>query len=218
MAQDFLWQGGDRVMFLGDAPTDDPLGYVRLIPDMVAARYPERRISFLPRGVGGNRVGDVLERLEHDVLAGPQLPTWVLVSVGVNDVVHGAAGTPLGRFVDLYSSLLQRLRADTGATLVVLTTPPIGEELDNPQNQALAGYNDAITGLGFQFGAQTINVNQVFQETMHRAQAVDPNLHFTIDNVRLTTVGNYLMAITILGAHYFALPMAKPGGGLAKAA
>jgi lysophospholipase L1-like esterase len=218
MAQDFLWQDGDRVMFLGDAASDDPQGYVRLIPEMVAARYPERRIVFQSRGMGGNRVGDMLARLDRDVLTGIEQPTWIVLSVGINDVFHGAAGTPLGRFVDAYAALLQRLRSETGARLLVLTTTPIGEELDNAQNAALTGYNDAIAAIGFQYGAQVVHVNQVFQESMHRAQATGAGIRFTVDNVHLTPVGHYLLALTLLGALYFALPMAKPGGGLARAA
>lgn len=205
MALDFDWQDGDRVMFLGDSGTDDPQSYTRLVPAMVTARYPERQLDYLPRGIGGDRIDSLLRRLDADVFRNDLLPTWIVLSVGTNDVWHGGSGTPLGRFHELYHELLLRL-ADTKATVLCLTTTVIGEELENPQNQALTGYNDAIRAIAFEHGAQVVDVNTVLREAITRAQARNPDFRFTIDNIRLGIPGNYLVAMTLLGTLHFALP------------
>lgn len=204
MAQNFAWNDGERVMFLGDSLTEDPQGYTRLGPALVTARYPELDIAYLPRGVGGNRVGDLLERLDRDVFGAERLPTWISISIGINDVQHGAAGTPLGRFRDLYTAVLARLK-DTDARLACFTTTVIGEELDNPQNAALAGYNDVIRELAFQHGATVVEMNVAFHDAISRAQSRDPEFHFTTDGVHLNSVGSYLMTLILLRALHFAV-------------
>ncbi|MHB9133064.1 MAG: SGNH/GDSL hydrolase family protein [Armatimonadota bacterium] len=205
MAQDFIWQDGERVMFIGDSTMEDPQGYTRLVPTMVTARYPERAITYIPRGVGGNRIGDLLERIDRDILNGSPLPTWIVIDIGINDVQDGAnTGTPLGRFRELYSALLQRLK-DTGANLMCLTTTVIGEELGNEMNRKLVGYNDAIREIAFQQGAQVVDVNTVFQDAIRRAQARNPNFRYTTDGRHLDAYGQYLVAEILLGALHFKL-------------
>lgn len=210
MALEFSWADGERVMFIGDSVTEDPLGYTRIIPALVSARYPERRIEYYPRGVGGNRVGDLLERLEPDLLGNLHLPTWVGVSIGLNDAGDAGDSTPLGRFQELYESLIQRL-LDWKARLVCLTTTVKGEDQDSKDNRTLAGYNDAIRAIAFKYGAELVDVNQAFHAAIRRAQAVNPAFRYTIDGVRLNVYGNYLMAITILQSLHFSLRQEEGG-------
>lgn len=204
MAQDFAWNDGERVMFLGDSITEDPDGYTRLVPAMVTARYPELAIEYLPRGVGGNRVGDLLERLDRDVFTTEQLPTWISISIGVNDVWHDSTGTPLGRFRDLYTAVLGRLK-DTGARLVCFTTSVISEDLENEKNAALAGYNDAIREIAFAQGAEVVEMYDTFIDAIQRAQARDPEFRFTTDGVHMNTAGRYLMTLTLLQTLHYSL-------------
>ncbi|MHB0935644.1 MAG: GDSL-type esterase/lipase family protein [Armatimonadota bacterium] len=206
MALDFSWVDGDRVMFIGDMVTEDPLGYTRLIPAMVTARYPERRIEYYPRGVGGNRVGDLVERLESDLLGNMPSPSWVGVSIGLNDVQQGATGTPPGRFQELYAELLERL-ATWKARVVCMTTTVKGEDLQNEDNQRLMIYNDAIRTVAFQHGADVVDVNQAFHVAIRQAQAVNPDFRYTIDGERLNVYGNYLLAFVILQSLNFSLRM-----------
>jgi len=204
MALNFSWADGERVLFIGDSITDDPLGYTRIIPAIVTARYPERRIDYNARGVGGNRIGDLLMRLAPDLLGDMPRPTWVSVSIGLNDVGDGAAGTPLGRFHELYEELLSRI-IEWKVRLACLTTTVKGEDLDNKDNQALIGYNETIRSVAFEHGADLVDVNQAFHIAIRRAQAVNPEFRYTIDGVRLNVYGNYLMAITLLQSLHLSL-------------
>ena len=204
MALDFDWQDGERVMFLGDSIMEDPQGYIRLVPAMVTARYPERLIDFSLRGIGGNRIGDLLERLDRDILDSEPAPSWISIGVGLNDVEARGIGTPLGRFREAYRELLLRL-ADTKAKLVCLTTTVRGEELDSADNKALAGYNEAIREIAFAQGAQVVDVQAAFQDAIRRAQARDPDFRFTVDGVHLNASGNALLTLTLLKGIHFAL-------------
>ncbi|HEX2952260.1 MAG TPA: SGNH/GDSL hydrolase family protein [Armatimonadota bacterium] len=204
MALDFTWQDGDRVMFIGDSITEDPQGYTHLVPTMVTARYPDRQIEYFPRGMGGNRIGDIFERIEGDILGNEQPPTWIALSLGINDVWHGATGTPPGRFRDLYDAMITQLSA-TKAAIACMTTTVIGEELDNEQNTALGSYNDIIREVAAARGAQLIDVNAAFRNAIQLAQARNPRFRFTTDDVHLNTYGQYLMSMVILASLNFAM-------------
>ncbi len=204
MALDFSWQDGDRVLFLGDSLTEDAQGYARLVPDMVTARYPERHIVFIPRGVGGDRISELSGRLDRDVFDNDPLPNWITVSLGINDVFHEASGTQIGRFRALYDEILKRLLASK-ARLLCLTTTVIGEELENKSNTILAQYNDAIREIAFANGAMVVDMNVAFHDALQRAQARTPDFRYTTDGVHMNSYGSLLMAMTLLKALHFSL-------------
>src|SRR5690349_14918004 len=78
------------LLFIGDSITDagrrdDPQGlgwgYVRLIAETYAARGDRRPI--VNRGIGGDRIGDLRDRWQADVME--LEPSILTVYVGVND-------------------------------------------------------------------------------------------------------------------------------------
>ena len=69
------------------------------------------RVRCINAGIGGNKVGDMLERVGDDVIA--HNPDWVTVSVGINDVWHGINGTPIDVFKEKYDELIRRLMDQT---------------------------------------------------------------------------------------------------------
>ena len=89
----FLLKDGQLVLFQGDSITDmardrgepDSLGggYPHLLAPWIAAEFPERKIRFLNRGVGGNRVVDLQNRWRKDCL--DLKPDWLSILIGVND-------------------------------------------------------------------------------------------------------------------------------------
>ncbi len=96
--KDLIFTDGDRVVFAGDSVTDmgsaqpvgeglfDNLGhsYVRIIDNMLAAYYPERKIRITNSGISGNRSSELLARWDRDVLS--LRPDWVSICIGINDV------------------------------------------------------------------------------------------------------------------------------------
>ncbi len=88
----------DRIVFAGDSVTDmgsmQPVGeglfdnvgrsYVRVIENMLAAKYPEIRIRVTNSGISGNTSRDLLDRFDRDVVC--LNPDWVSICIGINDV------------------------------------------------------------------------------------------------------------------------------------
>ncbi len=90
---EFLFQHGQKVLFIGDSITDcgrraehAPFGagYVKLAIDLITARYPDRHITYLNEGIGGNTVEDLHARWHDDVLV--HQPHWLSVKIGINDL------------------------------------------------------------------------------------------------------------------------------------
>jgi len=209
--QDFTWRDGERVMFLGDSLLSDEHGYAHLIEEMVAARYPDLNITYMVHDMGGNRISDVFERLDRDVFDGAPSPTWIGVELGLNDIWHNASGTPIGRFRDLYGTVLRRL-LDTKATVVAYTTTVIGEELENESNREIAYYNDAIREIAFGLGIPVVDMNAAFRDGLQQAQSRGLlDFYYTIDGMHLNERGTMLAAMMILRSLNFSLPTLNYG-------
>ena len=65
------FEEGTTMLFIGDSITDcgrrgaeAPLGsgYVRTFTELVTSRWPERNVSWINKGISGNRVSDLRER------------------------------------------------------------------------------------------------------------------------------------------------------------
>lgn len=93
-----IFEDMDRIVFAGDSVTDmgsvNPVGeglfdnlgngYVRMIENLLAAKYPQIHLRITNSGVAGNTSRDLLSRWDRDVRA--LNPQWVSICIGVNDV------------------------------------------------------------------------------------------------------------------------------------
>lgn len=93
-----IFENMDRIIFAGDSVTDmgseQPVGeglfdnvgrsYVRVIENMLAVYYPERKIRITNSGTSGNTSRDLLARFDRDVVS--LNPDWVSICIGINDV------------------------------------------------------------------------------------------------------------------------------------
>jgi acyl-CoA thioesterase I len=88
-----LFKPNSRVLFQGDSITEcgrdaaNPaslgIGYVFNIAEFYTEHYPKSNITFLNRGVGGNRVRDLKARWQTDTI--DLKPDWVSILIGIND-------------------------------------------------------------------------------------------------------------------------------------
>ncbi len=203
-------RNGDRICFLGDSITAADPGYTRLTAALLTALRPDLELEFLYAGISGNRVGDLLERLERSVLR--HRPTVVTVSIGVNDVwhrySHASGGTSDDAFPVAYRELCDRLEA-SGARAVLLTPTVIGEDEQVPANRDLA----RLVGVQRQVAAERhlplADMNRVFwqaiaarRQTLARERwPLGPEggtRFFTTDGVHMNSSGNALMAAVLL--------------------
>ena len=57
---------------------------MRLFTELATARFPERRVRYINKGIGGNRVTDLADRWQDDVLY--HRPDRLSVKIGINDL------------------------------------------------------------------------------------------------------------------------------------
>ena len=189
-----------RIIFLGDSITEagaNPGGYVTLVADSLQTLDAE--IEVLGAGISGNKVPDLLARLDEDVLA--HEPTHVVIYIGINDVWHHfefdhVTGTDPETFEEGLGELINRVE-ESGATVLLCTPSVIGEdtESDAEVNQRLAEYAQLTRGV-----AQEKEVHLCDLRASLEAYLVDQNEDkiydgiLTTDGVHLNAAGNRFVA------------------------
>ena len=119
------------VLFQGDSVTDCGReygndaslggGYANLIAAEIGRAYPDRGITFLNRGISGNRVVDLQRRWEVDCL--DLKPTWVSILIGINDTwrrYDQNDPTSTEEYYNGYRKLLQRTKDSVDANFILL--------------------------------------------------------------------------------------------------
>lgn len=134
----------DHLVFFGDSITEwgrdknnpESLGngYVSLVVADILEHHPDLKLQFFNRGIGGNKVQDLVDRVE-DCLSCQ--PAALVLMVGINDVWHlvGKDGfaslAEQKRFETTYRKLLQTLK-DAGIDRILLMEPYV---LDYPEDR-----------------------------------------------------------------------------------
>jgi lysophospholipase L1-like esterase len=207
-------RSGDRVLFLGDSITDaggisrewssepfDGPGWLSRISRQVAGN-PDLQLQLVNRGIGGNRVPDLLGRLQADVLDAD--PTVVVLYIGINDVWHtmSGGGTDEDGYVQGLARLVRTLR-EAGIRVLLCTPSVIGEkqEGENELDDLLARYTDISRRTAAELDVPLCDLSSAFREwlTQHNQGNVASGL-LTTDGVHLTDEGNRLLAETVAGA------------------
>lgn len=207
----FMIGDGQTLACLGDSITEAQDGYVTVMANLMAAVYPERRIQVINCGISGNKAPDMLTRLAADVIS--RDPDWVTVNVGINDVWHGffdfeqgnpisggggPNGVPLTTYEPVLREIVGRLLSASRANVLLVTPTVIGEDQDAPENQVLQGYVEAMERVARETGVRLCPMRQAFQDALRRGKQADPTYSLTMDGVHMNTVGNHVMAVTIL--------------------
>jgi lysophospholipase L1-like esterase len=127
-----ILQPNDHVLFYGDSITDAGRnreatglaglgnGYAMLTASRLLAQLPDWNLQFSNTGVSGNRVYNLEERLDNDVLA--LNPTIVSILIGINDTwrrYDSNTPSPIEEFKSCYHRLLTRLK-DRDIRVVIL--------------------------------------------------------------------------------------------------
>jgi len=78
-----VFKGGDTITFVGDSITH--MGYYgKFVEQYYATRFPNMRVDFRNKGIGGNQASDLLKRMDRDILDAPS-DVFTLM-IGMNDV------------------------------------------------------------------------------------------------------------------------------------
>ncbi len=193
---------GARILFQGDSITDgnrgrnaDPNhilghGYQFIIASKYGAELAERHLTFLNRGISGNRVSDLAGRWQKDTL--DLKPDVLSILIGINDLCFGVSA-------EQYDQRYDQLLADTVKALpntrLVLCEPfglPAGERKNTwEDHRAQIAARDAIVNrLGEKYHAPVVHFQKMFEGATNRA----PADYWIWDGVHPTYSGHQLMA------------------------
>ena len=203
----FLFESGDKVLFIGDSITDcgrrdahAPLGhgYVRKITELITAKYPEHRITYVNKGISGDIVEGLEIRWDLDVI--DEKPEWLSVKIGINNASRQhTAGVSTADYLpiweDCYRRILTRAKTELDASLFLFEIFYIAEDVETPRPLDVDAYNASIHQLAEEFNARLIPTSTAFAN----AVAARPGaLWTTQDGVHPNAEGHTLMALEFL--------------------
>jgi lysophospholipase L1-like esterase len=127
--------------------------------EMLSDRFTGAGVEFINAGINGNLAYNLLQRLDSIIACRPDIVTLL---IGTNDV----NATFSQEWEDLYRKeqnlperptlawyrhnverIVDRLRAETQAEIVLLDLPMLGEDLTSPINQTVRQYNVALRAI-----------------------------------------------------------------------
>ncbi|WP_067474338.1 SGNH/GDSL hydrolase family protein [Actinomadura hibisca] len=161
-----------RIACLGDSLTRAQFSFDYL--DLLGRRHPSSDVQFARFGVNGDFAYNLLQRLDA-VVTNP--PDVITVLIGTNDARASLADYPVeqvmkrkrlperpsaGWFQQCLEAVVARLRAETDATIGLLSIPMLGQQLDGPAAQASQAYSRMI--------AEVAAANEVAYLPLHERQ------------------------------------------------
>jgi isoamyl acetate esterase len=220
-AKDVPLKKGEVLVFLGDSITQfgaQPNGYCRLVGDAIAKSHADLEVKPVYAGVGGNKVPNLQQRLDRDVLA--QKPTVVFIYIGINDVWHYEmrAGTPKDVYEAGLRDLLKKIK-DAGAVVVLATPSVIYERTDGSNASAdktynwdkmLEEYSEISRKVAADNDLQLCDLHKAFVEYLKKNNTDNKDRGvLTQDGVHLNPAGNKFVADQVSDAIIAALKKRK---------
>ena len=129
-----MFEDGQVVLFQGDSVTDCGRNYSDMAslgggyPEMVAQKYqllfPGSKVTFINKGISGNRVKNLLTRYEEDFKA--IKPDFLSILIGINDTwrrYDNNDPTSTESFEETYRELLTRIKTDMPSCKILIIEP-----------------------------------------------------------------------------------------------
>ena len=176
----FQLKDGETVLLIGDSITDcgrraqeAPLGngYVRIFSEWATAAHPDRRIRYVNKGIGGNRITDLKNRWKDDVL--DQEFQWLTIMIGINDCASHIMSAPNAvnpeLFAEIYDELLGRTTAEHPCNIVLLdpffiSRDETGNSMRSEFLQALPSYIGTVHRMSKKYKTRLVRTQDAFQK------------------------------------------------------
>ncbi|MEK3767400.1 SGNH/GDSL hydrolase family protein [Paenibacillus sp. FSL R5-0887] len=197
-----IFQQNDVILFQGDSITDwgrnheDAsslgVGYAMMVAARLGYLYPEKNLTFINRGIGGNRIVDLQGRWDKDCL--DLKPTWVSIYIGINDTWRrfdsGEETTP-EQFEASYRDLIERTQKSLDAKLVLIEpfVLPVPEDR-RTWRQDLDPKIHIVRELAREYGAPLVPLDGLFAAASVKAEPA----YWAYDGVHPTPAGHALIA------------------------
>ncbi|GGH05557.1 hypothetical protein GCM10007415_47430 [Parapedobacter pyrenivorans] len=208
----------DRVVFLGNSITDGG-HYHSYIGLYYMTRFPAMNLSILNAGIGGDRVIEMVKRLDGDVFS--KRPTVLVTTFGMNDSGYFEyngdepdkfADEKVKESYDAYQEMEKRYKQIPGIRIVLMGSSPYDEGAIIKDNTPFKGKNDAMLRIvDFQKASAQSNhweffdLNQPMTQLNQHIQQQDST--FTLcggDRIHPDNDGHMVMAYLFLKAQGFA--------------
>lgn len=195
-----------KIVFFGDSITDCGrdredikslgTGYVKILSDKLKPIYPDMSIELINKGVSGDEVCDLLNRVQTDVI--DLKPDAVVIMIGINNTLHKFKYGKEPDFHKFRSDLTELIKKLKKAGMVVIFLEPF--LLPAPDklrmrkvfNEELAIINDVCLKLCDEFVA--------FDEMFNGVAESIPYTEYSVDGVHPTHRGSRLIADTAIKA------------------
>jgi lysophospholipase L1-like esterase len=196
-----------RILFQGDSITDgnrgrneDPNhilghGYAFAIAAETGSRFPERKLTFINKGVSGDKIQDLLTRWKTDCL--DLNPDVVSILAGINDIlgyIHREEQFDSAQFENQYRQLLDVTRTHIPQVLLVLGEPfilNVGMVVKDPERwkEMIEAAQVIVKKLAKEYNTVFVPYQSVFTEACKRGEAS----YWIWDGIHPTYAGHGLM-------------------------
>ena len=207
------FEEGERVVFVGNSITHGG-HYHSFIWLYYMTRFPDKPITIMNAGIGGESAWDMKDRLDYDVFN--RKPTYVTLTFGMNDTGYDIymkdnakelSEQRIAKSLESYREIEERLLAKNKIKKVLIGGSPY-DETSKFNNFILRNKNNAIlkiidaqrtsakkNGWGF------VDFNQPMHEISRKEQEADSTFTFCrIDRIHPDNDGQMVMAYLFLKA------------------
>lgn len=208
-------KNGSKLLMIGDSITDvgrqrpvgkpfkDGLGtgYVNLINALIHTSYPGSDICILNLGCSGNKITDLEDRWESDVIN--LKPDWLSIMIGINDVWR-QFDCPLEPeyhiLIEKYEAVLDKLITDTkprlNGGLILMTPYYIEPNKDDKMRFLMDQYGKVVKSMAEKHDAIFIDVQAAFDKALEHYHST----FIAWDRVHPATYGHMIIAKAFLNA------------------
>lgn len=170
---------GDKVMFVGNSITNEGL-YLSYIWLYYMTHFPDKRIEIFNKGVGGDDVGQMNDRLDVEVFPGK--PSVVVLTFGMNDSGYfeylnknkdSVGNAKVERSYNNYVKAEEKLKNHPEIKKIILTSSPYDATTTSTKNNLFPGKSRAMEEIAeFQQAAAKKN-NWGFIDILHPMNAIN---------------------------------------------
>ncbi|MDF3057582.1 MAG: lysophospholipase [Rariglobus sp.] len=201
-----VFKTGATILFVGDSITDGGRarkgsdynhtmgqGYAFILAAQLGNRLAERNLTFINRGISGNRVPEFQSRWQTDVL--DLKPDVLSILVGINDTTRANMVTTPEEFERGYDQLLADTLKALPGVRIILCEPfvlPAGKfKAVFPAVRAeVQKRQDAVARLAAKYKLPLVRFQQTYDDACKRA----PAEHWCWDGIHPHYAGHALMA------------------------
>lgn len=195
-----------RIVFFGDSITDcdrdrEDLnslgnGYVKILADKLRPIYPDTDIELINKGVSGDRVQELLARVQTDVL--DLKPDAVVIMIGINNVWHKFTHGKELDLVEFEQDLKELITKLKEAGIVVIFLEPF--LLPAPDKLRMRKIFNEELKIIDRVGEEMCDEFVAFDEMFNGLVESIPYSEYSLDGVHPTHRGSRLIANTAIKA------------------